>query len=43
VTVQSEGGGGVARTMRAVRLHSDRGVEGLALEELETPRVVAAA
>jgi len=41
LTVQCEGGSGVARTMRAVRLHSDRGVEGLALEEIETPRVVA--
>jgi NADPH:quinone reductase-like Zn-dependent oxidoreductase len=41
MTVQREAGSAVARTMRAVRLHSDRGVEGLALEEIETPRLVA--
>lgn len=41
MTVPHEGGSGVALTMRAVRLHSDRGVEGLALEEIETPRLAA--
>lgn len=41
MSVQREGSSGVARTMRAVRLHSDRGVEGLAVEETETPPLVA--
>jgi NADPH:quinone reductase-like Zn-dependent oxidoreductase len=39
MSVQAEGGSGVLPTMRAVRLHSDRGVEGLALDETETPRL----
>jgi NADPH:quinone reductase-like Zn-dependent oxidoreductase len=41
MTVQREGDRRVARTMRAVRLHSDRGVAGLALEEIETPLLAA--
>ena len=36
------GGAGVASMMRAVRLHSPRGAEGLVLEEIETPSLEAA-
>ena len=32
---------GVASMMRAVRLHSPRGAEGLVLEEIETPSLEA--
>ncbi len=34
-------GAGVASMMRAVRLHSPRGAEGLVLEEIETPSLEA--
>ena len=35
------GGAGVQSSMRAVRLHSPRGAEGLVFEQIETPRLQA--